>query len=130
MLKLFGTFFTLTLIIARISFGAEIGPYSKDGFEKIQKSGGKIVLQYHASWCPVCKKQRNALNTLVKDSKFHDINFIAADYDTEQALKKKYGVKGQSTVILFSGEKEVSRVQGMTDEIELSQFIQKLSGGK
>lgn len=120
----------LTMLVLWMSYSAwsgEIIPYSKDGFVKSQKSGEKIVLQYHASWCPVCKKQRNALNSLTNDPEFKNVKFIAADYDTEKDLKKKYGVKGQSTVILFQGASELERSQGVTDESELKNFIQKLA---
>src|SRR5947209_8238309 len=119
MLRFFGTLTAFALILTSSAYSGQVVPYSKDELTKIQKSGENVVLQYHASWCPVCKKQRNALNTLVNDPKFNTVHFMTADYDTEIALKRKYGVKGQSTLILFKGENEVSRSQGVTDEVEL-----------
>jgi thioredoxin 1 len=102
---------------------SEFIPYSKDSFEALQKKDKEIVLQYHASWCPVCKRQRNVLDTLSKDTAFKDVAFIAANYDTDIDVKKQYAVKGQSTIILFQGNKELKRSQGMTDQAKITDLL-------
>ncbi len=61
-------------------------------------STGRIVLFFHASWCPTCK-------TLDTDIKAHanaipaNLTILDVDYDNSQALKVKYGVTHQHTLV-------------------------------
>lgn len=59
---------------------------------------GKVVLFFHASWCPTCRN-------LDKDIKAHlqdipgDLTILDVDYDKSAELKKKYGVTYQHTFV-------------------------------
>ena len=59
---------------------------------------GKVVLFFRAGWCPTCKTLdsniRANLNSIPKDVTILDVN-----YDTETALKQKYGVTYQHTLV-------------------------------
>lgn len=56
------------------------------------------VYFFHASWCPTCKGIDDGLNSdlaaLPKDTVI-----IKTDYDTENELKKEYGVTTQTTFV-------------------------------
>ena len=62
------------------------------------KDGGKVVLFFHASWCPTCK----ALDSDIK-ARLNDIpggvTILDVDYDNSAALKQKYGVTTQHTLV-------------------------------
>lgn len=100
--------------------------YNQADFDKAQSEGKKVVLQLHADWCPVCVKQQKAVKALSMDEKYKDVTFLKADYDQEKELKSRLGVKGQSTLIFFDGQKEVSRAQGITDKAAIEEHIQKI----
>ena len=71
-------------------------PYSADNFAKA--STGKIVLFFHAGWCPECR----ALDAdIIKRSKEipADLTILKVDYDTATDLKQKYGVTYQNTFV-------------------------------
>ena len=58
----------------------------------------KIVLFFHASWCPTCK----ALDADIRahlDSIPSSLTILDVDYDTSAELKKKYGVTMQHTMV-------------------------------
>ena len=47
-----------------------------------------------------------------------------ANYDNERELKIQYGVRSQSTVIVFKGSKETTRLGGETDAAKLRAALQ------
>jgi thiol-disulfide isomerase/thioredoxin len=70
--------------------------YSEDSLAMAQK--GKTVLFFHASWCPSC---RGADADIQKNSAAipAGVTILKTDYDTEIALKQKYGVTTQHTFV-------------------------------
>ena len=62
-----------------------------------------LVLFFHADWCPVCRVMEKEINeqlsTFPKGTKI-----LKADYDTEDALKKEYNIKVQSTIVVLDGD--------------------------
>ena len=59
---------------------------------------GDVVLFFKASWCPSCK----ALDADIKanvGSINEDLTILEVNYDTETALKQKYGVTTQHTLV-------------------------------
>ncbi len=59
---------------------------------------GDVVLFFRASWCPTCK----ALDSSIKSSISaipSGLTILDVDYDNSQALKQKYGVTYQHTLV-------------------------------
>jgi thiol-disulfide isomerase/thioredoxin len=80
------------------------GTYEAYSPEKIAWAGsGKVVLFFRASWCPTCKTVdtdiRSKLSSIPKDVTILDVN-----YDTETALRQKYGVTYQHTFVQVDAE--------------------------
>lgn len=59
---------------------------------------GKVVLFFHATWCPIC-------HALDQDIRAHlsqipeGTYILVVDYDTSGALKQKYGITEQHTLV-------------------------------
>lgn len=72
------------------------GAYSPDKLALAET--GKVVLFFRASWCPTCraldKDIRANLENIPKDVVILDV-----DYDNSTALKQKYGVTYQHTLV-------------------------------
>lgn len=75
------------------------GTYEAYAPEKIAKAEtGKVVLFFHASWCPTCR-------ALDGDIKAHlsaipeNVTILDIDYDKSDALKQKYKVTTQHTLV-------------------------------
>lgn len=67
--------------------------YTEDSF--VATRGTKLLF-FHASWCPQCR----ALDESIKASELpNDVTIFKVDYDTNQALRAKYGVTLQTTVV-------------------------------
>jgi len=102
-------------------------PYNKESFEKNLQSNKKVLLHYHAAWCPVCKKQKVILSKLSDAINLKEVKFIAANYDLEKELCKKYKVTSQSVIILFENGKEIGRQEFETDKDVIGNFVNRLA---
>lgn len=75
------------------------GTYEAYSPDKIARAEtGDVVLFFHASWCPSCR----ALSTDIEGSRSDipaGLTILKLDYDKETALKKKYGVTYQHTLV-------------------------------
>jgi len=116
----------LTLnLIATAAMAGEIQPYSESAFTEAKTAGKTVLLDFHADWCPVCRKQAPLLQSLVQEEKFKDVVAFKVDFDNESALKNQLKVKNQSTLIVFKGEKAVSRATWETDKDKIRGMIEK-----
>ncbi len=55
-----------------------------------------VVLFFHASWCPTCRALEKDINKKIVPE---GLTILKTNYDTEKALKKKYGVTFQHTFV-------------------------------
>ncbi len=67
--------------------------YSK---EALAKASGTKILFFYAPWCPQCR----ATDKSIKNSNLPDnLTIFKVDYDSNQALRKRYGVTIQTTFV-------------------------------
>lgn len=67
----------------------------------IEETPGTKILFFHAPWCPQCRK----LEQSIKDGTIPDgVAIIKVDYDSNQALRKQYGVTIQTTLVRVSDD--------------------------
>lgn len=81
------------------------GAYEAYAPEKILRASADrdVVLFFRADWCPTCRALdvdiRSKLETIPKD-----VSILYLNYDTETALKQKYGVTYQHTLVQVDAE--------------------------
>lgn len=70
--------------------------YSESAYNSAKDK--KRVLYFHAAWCPTCKV---ANEDFVKNGSQipEGVVILKTDYDTEKALKEKYGITYQHTFV-------------------------------
>jgi thioredoxin 1 len=98
---------------AAASHALEIKPYSAAALEAAQKAERPVALLFHADWCPTCRVQERVLGELQGEPGL-DVTVLVADYDTERALKRRFNVRAQSTLVVLRGERESARLVGDT----------------
>lgn len=80
------------------------GSYEPYAAEKLAKAHeGDVVLFFRASWCPTCR----ALDADIRanaDTIPGGLTILDVNYDTETALKQKYGVTSQHTLVQVSSD--------------------------
>jgi thioredoxin 1 len=79
----------------------KIGSYKEYSPETVtaeQQAGNKVVLFFHAPWCPFCKAADAAFKVSL-DKIPAGVTVLKTDYDSNTELKKKYSVTYQHTFI-------------------------------
>lgn len=72
--------------------------YSPTEVETAQKAGKKVVLFFHADWCPFCIEADKQFKAHLSELPPNTI-VLKTNYDTETALKKKYAITYQHTFV-------------------------------
>ena len=103
----------------------ETKPFTADAFAAAQKAGKPIFVAIHASWCPVCAKQRPILSELMGEPQFKNLVYFVVDFDAQKDVVNSFGARMQSTLIAFKGEHEADRSVGDTDQASIAALLNK-----
>ncbi|MBI4088019.1 thioredoxin family protein [Candidatus Kaiserbacteria bacterium] len=77
----------------------EKGTYEPYAPEKLaHANSGNVVLFFRATWCPTCKVLDADIRSHLSDIP-GGLTILDVDYDTSSALKQKYGVTYQHTLV-------------------------------
>lgn len=98
-------------------------PFSLEAFHQSQKLDEKILLHFHAEWCPTCKVQKTVLKKLDGEGFLKGVTVYTVDYDKETDFKKEMKINHQSTFISFYGAAETGRADSITQEFEIRNFL-------
>lgn len=119
--------FLLSVFLLALSCGvmADEVPFNQAQFDRAKAAGQPVVVYFHADWCPTCRVQQPIVARLATDPQLKAVTIFEADFDTETALEKALKVSQQSTFVVFSHGREVSRSTGQTQEPEIRAILQK-----
>lgn len=112
----------LLLAVAPWAQALEIKPYSAPALAQAQSAGQPVAVHFHADWCGTCKQQERSLQQLKAESGLN-LTVLVADYDREKDLRKAMNVRTQSTLVVFKGATEATRVAGETSPDALRQAL-------
>lgn len=104
---------SLLLAGAALAQALEVKPYTAAALAQAQGANQPVALHFHADWCPTCRAQDKALQSLKSDPAL-DLTVLVANYDTEKDLKRRFNVRAQSTLVVLHGQKESARLVGET----------------
>lgn len=98
--------------------------YKTYSAEAVAQADGTKILFFHASWCSQCQ----LLDKDIKASKIPDgVSIFKVDYDTNQELRKQYGVTIQTTLVkLDASGKELKKFIAY-DEPTLAAVVRQLA---
>ena len=104
-------------------------PFTIEKFHASQEAGDKILLHFHADWCPTCKTQKKILSQLEPSGVLKPITVYTVDYDKETEFKKEMKVTAQSTFISFFGKiaTNVPRLNAVACFVLISVNVSKIS---
>ena len=100
-------------------------PYTAEAFRAAQAGGGTVVLEIWASWCPTCRAQSPIVENLMTEPKFGGARVLRVDYDAQRDVVRSFGVRSQSTLIVFKGAEERGRATGITAPQDIRALLEK-----
>lgn len=83
--------------------------YSPDAFAEAQAAGKFIIVDVYADWCPTCRAQRPILAELKTETELENAVFVTVDYDRDKDFLRTHRIPRQSTILVFHGERELTR---------------------
>jgi thioredoxin 1 len=102
---------------------ATVQPFSAQVFEAAQRQGKPILVDVYADWCPTCRAQKQVMDKLLPREEFKDLLVLRLNFDEQEPHWRKLGVRRQSTLIAFSGRKEVGRSVAATDPKAIRELL-------
>ena len=97
--------------------------FTGEVFENAKASGKTIVINSYEIWCGTCTVQTKVLNQAKKD--FNDIIFLSYEQGKNKEIAKKLDIKFRTTIVVYKGNNEVSRLIGQTEKETIYSAIKK-----
>lgn len=100
-------------------------PYTQERMDALNKAGKPTLVFVYADWCPTCRAQEKILNELLSTAELKGLTTLKVNFDEQKKVLRAFGVKYQSTFILFKGGKEVVRVTAETDRERIAEWLRQ-----
>ena len=110
------TCFSASAVEKKTNFSIEI-------FEKAKTDGRTIVVNSYEVWCGTCGVQTKILDKAEKE--FKDIIFLSYEQSKNEDIAKKLGIDFWTTIVVYKGNEEVTRIIGQTDKKTIYSAIEK-----
>jgi thioredoxin 1 len=115
----------LSALAPSLAHAATEYPFTQQAFNDAQKAGKPILVHVWASWCLTCKAQAPTLSQITADPASKDLLIFKVDFDAQKDVVKNFGVRMQSTLIVFNGTTEKGRSTGDTDPAAIKALVAK-----
>jgi len=118
-------FLIIFLLVSTSVFSAEEkkSNFTIKKFEEAQKKGETVVVTAWAKYCGTCKKQKVVLDQAEKD--FKNVLFLYYNHPKMKDIAEYLKIEYRSTILVYKGDKEVSRTLGQLDKSVIYSNIRK-----
>jgi len=97
--------------------------FTQSEYESLRASNTPFVLNFSASWCPVCRALDNQIKSKLSDLPNGTI-VLKADYDKETALKSEFGITRQTSGVFFSADGSTQTANGTLNYKGIQSFFE------
>jgi thiol-disulfide isomerase/thioredoxin len=98
---------------------AHFKPFTAEAFKAAEQSGGPILIEVYAPWCPICARQQPILDELEANPTYAHVTVLRVDFDSQKAALHELHVAMQSTLVGFHGDVETGRLAGVTSKPDI-----------
>lgn len=88
-----------------------------------QTTGGRVLIDFYADWCPPCRAMSPVVEELYLETKESAAKVVKCDTDAQRDLAKRYNIRSIPTFVVLEDGKEVARVSGVRDKEVLRRML-------
>ena len=97
--------------------------FTFEKFKEAQLNGKTIVINAWNKNCMTCKKQSKIFTKALND--FKDVEFLFYEQTKYKDFANALNIKFWTTIVVYKGQKEISRQIGLIKKEEIYQLIKK-----
>jgi len=121
------TILSVFLMLASIqdANAIETSLFSEIAFRQAIHEKQDFVVAFHSDSCGSCKVQKPNLEKALQEKPIDSVPGFMANFEATAAFRKQMEkpVRGPSTILVFKGGQEVSRILGETDKEKIHHLI-------
>lgn len=125
-MKMLRNLIAMLALLLPLSAHAVGQPYTQEKMDALNNAGSPTLVFIYADWCPTCKAQEKILDRLLPTAEFKNIEVLRVDFDTQKPVVRAFGVRHQSTLIVFKNGAEVARVTAETDSDAIAALLRRI----
>lgn len=80
--------------------------FTPERFAALQAEGEVVLVDVWATWCPTCKRQRQALQAYRDANPGQAFHVLEVDFDDDKEWVRHFRAPRQSTLLLYVGERQ------------------------
>ena len=97
--------------------------FTFDKFQSAQKNDKTIVVNAWNKSCTVCASQSKIFAEAIND--FKDVEFLFYEQTKHKNIAKELNIKFWTTIVVYKGDKEITREIGLNKKEEIYKLIKK-----
>jgi thioredoxin 1 len=108
----------ITTLLISSAFAQPTVITSLEQLDGLLKKHAIVVAKVSAPWCPACVRSQKPFDQLAEDPDLANAVFVTIDFDSNQAIAKKYGVEGLPTFLFFHNGQLAKKEAGASDALK------------
>lgn len=114
-------------LLSALSIGAfaDVVHFDAKTYDELRREGKPVIVHTDATWCPICKKQKEVLSSIEQDPRFQPVTVMVVDIDADKDIMQSLHLAKRSLFIAYKGETEVGRSMADTDKDSIEALFAK-----